>query len=195
MNSLDDIFNDASAIVSSNDDSEICASYVALLYVGRKSSELSFKKSSEELIHEYVLKAKRIRRFLEAYPYIRVTTETKMSNWLENKCIYDEFDAKVLLYPYTVFSFGFESSLKTLRECQHLAYYLNQYSEHCIYIDLFKYAPKKKFFRFDIATGQFMPVLWGPEYQALTGKRIRRMFRDEALAMSKNMFEFFCSNQ
>ena len=94
-----------------------------------------------------------------------------------------------------MFSFGFESSLKTIKECQHFAYYLNQYSERCIFIDLFRYAPKKKFFRFDIATGQFIPALWGPEYQALTGKRIRRMFRDEALSMSKNMFEFFCSNQ
>ena len=133
---------------------------------------------------------------MEAYPYIRVATETKMRNWFENEYIYKEFDAKVLLYPYTVYSFGFESSLKTLKECQHLAYYLNQYSGRCLlYIDLFRYVPDKKFFRLDNATGQFMPALWGPEYQALTGKRIRRMFRDEALAMSNNMFEFFCSNQ
>ena len=58
MNSLDDIFNNASVIVSSNDDREVCASYVALLYVGRKRSELSFKKSQEEILHPLSVSAK-----------------------------------------------------------------------------------------------------------------------------------------
>ena len=101
----------------------------------------------------------------------------------------------MFLYPYAVFSFEFEHNFKTKRECEKIVYQMNSIVLKGAYLDFFKYEPVKTFCRVNLDTGRYMPLLWGPDFRQLAGKRIRRGLHTEARSTSDNLFKFFCDDR